>query len=172
MIFQPGGVLALDLSTHAGWAYGLPGDPMPQSGVWELPIFAINIGRCLAEYENALLKAFVDMQPSVVSMEAALPIQAQTHQLTAEQQMYLAGATQPPTRVRKVNTVRAAVLGNGKLTKAEAKPAVLAWCHSRGWYPVDHNAGDALVVWSYETGIRFPRQSVRRVQPVLERAGA
>lgn len=172
-----GGVLALDLSGFAGWAYGCKGDAAPRCGVWVLPKFVLDAGRHFAAFENELADAIAEFQPAVVSMEAPLPANFQTHALSAEQQIGLAALAattcyrwERPLYRRAVQTVRSAVLNNGRLRKDEAKQVVTAWCRARGWAVPDHNAADACVVWAFEVGIRAPRLKPARVPPVLDRA--
>ncbi len=173
-----GGILALDLSSHVGWAWGITGDAAPVSGVWELPSVA-DLGRRFAAFENELLDAFDRYQPAVVSMEAPLPASQQTHAYSAELQIGLAAITEcscyrweKPLYRRAPGTVRAGVLGTARFPKGEAKKAVMAWCQARGWRFADHNAADALLVWAYEAGIRAARSKPAQTVPVLGRPGA
>ncbi len=147
-----GGILTLDLSSRTGWAYGLPGQ-RPTTGVWMLPPYVIDPGRCLGALGNELADALWLHQPATVWVEAPLPARGQTHAASAMQQIQLDGVVketcwrwEKTLRTVHAGTVRKAVIGRGNNV---SKDDVLAWCAGRGWDILDHNAGDAAVLWVY-----------------------
>ena len=148
-----GGILALDLSSRTGWAYGLPG-AVPITGVWILPAYAIDPGRCLAALGNELADALWLHQPSAVWVEAPMPAAAQTHHSTAMQQFQLDGVVletcyrweRPTPRRAHAGTVRKSVLGRGNHV---SKDDVEAWAAAQGIKTADHNAADAAMLWAH-----------------------
>ena len=161
-----GGILALDLSTHVGVAWGARGDAAPRTVVWNLPSCGLDIGRTFAAFENELLDAFTLHKPSLVVMEAPLPPQGQTHALTMRLQIGLAAITAcncyrwelPPPKEIPASTARAGVLGSARFPKGKIKETITAWVRGHGIRVADHNAADAVVLWLHETGYRTPRQ--------------
>ncbi|WP_160119660.1 Holliday junction resolvase [Rhodovarius lipocyclicus] len=142
-------LLALDLSTHTGWAAAEPSD-VPRAGVWHLR------GDGIGAYGTALQDCLDDLHKlcrfTRVVMEAPLPPGAQTHAATARIQLGLAAAVEMwayqlsiPCQEASASTVRKAVIGNGRAKKDD----VMAWVRRKGWSAIDDNAGDALALWEY-----------------------
>lgn len=151
-----GGLLALDLSTHVGWAFGRPGD-RPRFGTWLLPSMA-EPGRCGAALERALADAITVLAPTRIVVEAPLPLPAQTNMATARLQLGLALVVQmvaywrdlPAPQEVRADQARMGVLGRARFGgRDEAKQAVLRWCRLQDWKVEDDNAGDALVLWRW-----------------------
>lgn len=164
-------VLALDISTSCGWAFGCPGDAMPEWGVWELPGPAETFGRRFNAFENVVLDAFDRHQPTVVYVERPIP-QVTNNVITAEITYGLHAilalhchrhdlSLERPS----VQMIRSKVMGRSSLTPAEkalrlkVKPTIVEpWIRSMGWQDISHNdARDAAAVWAYATGVRAVR---------------
>jgi hypothetical protein len=149
---DPAAILALDISSKTGWCVGVPG-AVPVTGVWMLPRYVLDEGRCLAALGNELADAIFLHQPVEVWMEAPLPAGAQTHAASASQQLELAGIVKEtcyrwerPLRPVHSGTVRKSVLGRGNKV---SKDDVVAWCVGQGWKVADHNSADAAMVWAH-----------------------
>ena len=149
---QPGGLLALDLSSTVGWCLGGPADRVPHFGVWRLPAAAVRAPR-LAAFQVQLAAAIVQLRPRAIVMEAPLPAKAERNADTARQQLGLAALVEcegwlahVPVTETPAATARAAVLQRGWQV-GNVKQHVLAWCRMQGWQVPDHNAGDACVLW-------------------------
>ena len=160
---QPGGILALDLATRTGWAYGVPGGK-PVGGVWELPAGASN-GRKFAALENQLWDALALHRPRLLILAASF---TQGKAISgAEQLLGLAAHVESScyrhdVEVRKQaeSTMRAHVLGKGaSLGGRDAiKARVMSWCAEQGYRVVDDNQADATLAWRYAcdtAGARF-----------------
>jgi hypothetical protein len=154
---QRRGILALDLSSNVGWAYGEVGiNNAPASGVWRLADGGL--GRMLASFENELEDAILLHQPALILTEAPLdPTAASNHQVW-RQQISLAGIAETAAwrhdilfREQSVSTIRTKVLGTCRFPKGQAKDAVMAYCQTMGWRVYDHNAADACVLWKFGT---------------------
>jgi Holliday junction resolvasome RuvABC endonuclease subunit len=155
-----GGVLALDLSSVVGWAYGLTTSRVPMFGTWRLPKWG-GEGARYAAFENELA-AFMDQyQPNSMVLEATLPLHAMLHgksnYVSVSQQFALRGiaiseAYRGSCAKSEIDalTVRREVIGSSRLGRGdEVKKAIVAACHRRGWKVPDHNAGDACLTWEW-----------------------
>jgi hypothetical protein len=151
---RPGGILALDLSSSVGWAYGNPDDRVPLCGVWVLPTG--DLGRLLASFENELEDAIIFHRPALIMCEAPLPPTHRSNASTWRHQLGLAALAESTAyrhdirfREQACSTIRLSVLGTARFPNGDPKDAVLAYCRTMGWTVPDHNAGDACVVWQY-----------------------
>ncbi len=162
-----GGVFALDLSTHTGWAYGHRDDDRPIGGVWELGSMA-NLGRVGVCLENELGDALDLLKPRVVIFESPLPARAQTHEKTArlllgcpllvEAECYRHDI---PTVVEaSVEEVRKAILGRSRFPRDEVKQVVRTWCREQGWPFSNDNLCDAALLWRYQCNLMRIRQKL------------
>lgn len=150
----PGGILALDLSSWSGWAYGCRNDPQPVSGTWRLA--PGSLGRLLASFENELEDAITLHRPGLIMAEAPLPPTARSNAATWRQQLSLAGCAECaayrhsiPFREQAASTMRTLILGTCRFPAGNSKAVVMAHMDKLGWRVADHNAGDACVVWLY-----------------------
>lgn len=147
---RPGGVLALDLSTRTGWAYGHVGE-RPDHGVWVLPKTTDLGARCSA-LAASLEDAIKVMAPDRVCLEAPLPPQAQTAMASARLQFGLAAVAEMVCHEQGVLCDEARAFEVRKLVFGKArvdKSVVISWCHQQGWQPADDNAADALALLRY-----------------------
>ena len=163
---EPGGVLALDLSLTTGWCYGGLNDRDPVSGLWLLPRVQ-DLGAQFAALDNEVDDALTLFHPSVVLTEAPMydKLQTSARLLIGLANIVLAAAWRHGVRANEqaAPTIRRAVLGRGSFGDpdptnprrrlngtANAKRAVIAWCHAQGWTQItDHNEADARVTWRY-----------------------
>lgn len=144
----PGSVLALDIATRTGWAFGAPGRK-PLYGVLVLPQPALDLGGHGAALLDGMADLFMVHQPARVVIERTLGAQQQTNAFTAECLIGLNMLAHTicfrwelPIEKIAATTVRAQVIGSGRAKK----PDVMAWCHAQGFTPQDDNAGDALAL--------------------------
>ncbi len=151
----PGGILALDLSGICGWAYGRLTDNAPICGTWRLA--PGGIGPLVASFENALEDAISMHSPGLIFVEAPMPATALSNSQTWRQQLGLAASAEAAAwrcgvryREQSATTVRSQILGTTRHPPGgNIKDVVMAWCHKQGWQPVDHNAGDACVLFEF-----------------------
>lgn len=156
----PGGVLALDLSSSVGWAYGSATDDAPLFGVWHLPKDGGEGGR-YAAFENELISFHDLAEPAYCILEAPLSFQALLGVSTMKvmQQQYGLRAfafaeswrRSVPCSEVSSDIVRDAVLGQSRFKKGKVKAEVMAYCRERGWQVPDDNAADACMVWTWYT---------------------
>jgi hypothetical protein len=156
-----GGVLALDLSSFSGWAYGHLADRDPAFGTWRLPPEG-GEGARYAAFENELALAMDELAPSKLILEAPLSFAAllgvsnmrvMCQQYTLRGIAYAEGwrASIPVSEV-SADIVRLEMLGQSRFAKDTVKREVVRYCRRRGWRVPDHNAGDACLVWAWHQG--------------------
>jgi Holliday junction resolvasome RuvABC endonuclease subunit len=161
-VTAPGGVLALDLATRSGWAYG-DHEQQPDHGTWLLPNEG-PYGRRYVALENEMEDAIALHRPRFIAIEAALVIADRASELLlglaahAQSTAYRASVD---CKLVRVDDAREAVLGRGRFPSGTAKLHVMNWCRAEGYDPGDDNAGDALVLLRYTLMRLVPRR--RRV---------
>jgi hypothetical protein len=168
-------ILALDLSSHCGWAVGGP-NGAPTFGVWELAkIENGDCGALIDSFYAALTNHVSFFKPSLIVYECDLSLHRQNPDTTALMQMGLVCATQHVGHCHGVKrlaqdagTARKLVLGQYRFPKGTAKDYVLAWCGVMGYRTRDHNAGDALVLWNYAVATT---KRIRLAQRAIDRDG-
>jgi hypothetical protein len=154
-------ILALDLATRTGWARGIIGAGAPQSGTVQ---FGNSEASNNAVFAHALswlsTKLEPKPRPDIVIVEAMLPPTAKVGHTSADSRDRLAGLhgiVRAVTYLRGiyeiheagVSTVRAHFIGASNLKRDEAKRQVMHRCRELGWAIDDHNAADALALWSF-----------------------
>ena len=157
-----GGVLALDLSSHAGWAIGrLPARPLtlmeaavakppqPLSGVAH---FSGEVGPFLIAFEEWMNSMFDQHRPTGVIYESPVLPTLTTPQ-TVMKLMGLAGVLVMVCHRRRIQWVRQAQPSTVKLyfsgSGAKGKDNVKNACRARGWTVEDDNEADALALLDY-----------------------
>ena len=162
--YQPGGILALDLSRWCGWAYGQIGDTTPKFGTIRLSD-SLEEAR-YAAFQDTIEDMIEAMAPSRLVLEAPLPLPAHTSLMITAQQLTLRGLARTAAWRASVarseidvSTVRLHILGRRYFPKDQVKREVLRFCLRRGWRVPDHNAGDACLVWLWHV------RQVRGEQP-------
>lgn len=144
-------ILALDLSTHTGWALGRPFE-QPQHGVWELGKMS-NLGRCFSCLAAKLEDAISVHQPDACIIEAPLPQQDRDSQQLARLLIGLAAVAEmiafereTPITEQFPKEVRKLVFGTASVDKTY----IVNWCRGQGWPVVNDNDADALVLLRYQ----------------------
>ena len=147
--------LALDISTHCGWALGRDGDERPVLcyGTFDLGRMANGLGRIASCLAGSIGDTITLYSPVQCIIEAPLPQQKHDTQqiarlliglaLVAEMVCFEYGVTcteEFPGNARKL------VLGTANVKK----DGIISWCRSQGWDPPDDNAADALLLLRYK----------------------
>lgn len=143
---------------------------MPRWGVWLIPITE-GFGKAYTAFENVLLDAIEEFQPTRIGVERPIPQRGNnvwtaelTYGLHAVLALHCYRHDLPLSRP-SVDTIRAKVCGRSRLTaleraaKQKVKPTiVLPWIQSMGWNEItSDDARDAAAGWAFETGYRAPR---------------
>lgn len=154
-----GGILALDLASRTGWAYGPASARLtkPQAfGYWDLGRSTVSMAAPWAALGDFLGDAYTTFGPSMIVFEAPLPPQAQTHAKTARLLFgYCTVAElfcyrrEIRCREQDATSVRKRLIGKGRPDKNE----IVAWCRARGLDITDHNAADAVLLWYFAAAL-------------------
>lgn len=162
-------VLALDLASVSGWAYGDPGGA-PTHGY-------IRFAKAGSSHEAIFASAMrwmtgmMRIKPSLVVWESPLSTVFRRGRTTTDTTSILFGLPAVIGAVafehgvydlRKADTrdVRNFFIGSNP-KRARAKPMVIAQCKRQGWNVTDDNEADALAVWHYQCSIIAPTLALR-----------
>lgn len=162
-----GGVLALDLASTVGYAYGDLAERLPVAfGIWKLPKVG-GEGARYAAFENMLSAMCERVRPSKLILEAPLPLMAQTQGRIAQQQYtlrgfaYAEGYRQSATVLEvSADLVRNALLGRSRFGTDKVKVEVVAYVRRLGLRVPEHNSADAAMVWLWLRGQLHGTRSV------------
>jgi Holliday junction resolvasome RuvABC endonuclease subunit len=157
----PGGILALDLSTRTGWAYGHASARLTRPaafGTWELGTSRVALAAPWATLLDQLADTCQVMRPSLIVMEAPLPPRSQTNARVARLLFGLCAVTELfayrwsiECREQDAVTVRKGLIGKARPEKDE----IVSWCQARGLADLtDHNAADAVTLWFFSAALR------------------
>lgn len=158
-----GGILTLDLAGRTGWAYG----PIPREGRLTKPMAfgawdnakarGRRYGAAFASLADGVGDLFKMHRPSLVVMEAPLPVQAQKHDNTARVLLGFVSVVdmmcyrwEIECREQHANQARSGM----KIKPHAKKEEIVDWCRARGLDVTDHNAADAIVLWYYAAALR------------------
>ena len=152
-----GSVLALDLASVTGWAYGRPGD-VPRCG----HIRFVNRGdpraACYRQFRGWLERVATQRNPGLIVYESpAVPsiMAGKTNIETIKVLMGLAEHLEEfcydriELREASVSQVRSHFIGQNLKSKF-AKPMVLEKCIARGWPCTTTDESDACALWDYQ----------------------
>lgn len=154
---QHGTILALDVASKTGVAFGRPGEvPRLQTidfrGEGELPGL---YGRAVTWMATTLR----DDPPDMVVIERTVPPSGAfgaTNHATTMLTIGLFGIFAGIVRCKgirlelaSINTWKKHFLGTAKLKRAEAKKAAIDRCHLLGWPVCDDNQADAAGIWDW-----------------------
>jgi len=169
-------VLALDLATKLGWAYGDPYAGEPRYGSQRIE--GADFGAFVRNYHDWLVAKLAD-RPDVIVFEEAMQTTAGHTPKATSQRLdamitmteYVCACQRIPPRQIHLGTWRAAVCPKqGNLGKVRAKGMGIVYppikmCRDRGWEPSDDNEADALGIWLYCASRIAPRE-VARFDPI------
>jgi hypothetical protein len=153
----PGGVLALDLGSTTGWAYGHVDQKTPAFGHWHCKLEGDWEGERYMRLSNQVWQAFEDLKPSKVVLEAALKAGAMHNDYAMNQQVGMrASVLEQMARHNlsrpfffSTNLIRAEMLGRSWFPKGKAKEAVKAWARREGYLVANDHQADAICLWRY-----------------------
>jgi crossover junction endodeoxyribonuclease RuvC len=169
-------VLALDLSSHTGWATDAPGGgDKPLSGVVDLPMDGEELGRAFNSFRLWFCDAVTVHKPEILAFEAPLMPRGGNFMTSEQTVRFLIGlaahaeelghAWQLETYEVNVQTVKKFFAGTGHATKAD----MVARCNQIGWPVRNHNAADALAVFAFVKSSLDPKFAYRTT-PLLGRS--
>lgn len=160
----------MDLARITGWAYGPVEWAAPWFGSWHMPLIG-GEGMRFACFENELVDALELYQPETVILEAPIALPAMTNRAAMWQQLGMraiarAACWRQSIVVSEVSPdiVRSEILGYSRIPghPGAIKDHVMGWCRKHGLRVPDHNAGDAVLIWTWHkrcvTGARAVQQ--------------
>jgi len=162
---ENGAILALDIATRTGWAYGKPGE-LPLSGSERLaPAGSSNgaVGRGLLRWltdftkVNAVAALYIEapMNPQIMGGKTTFG--------TARMLIGLCFLAETVAEARGIYFIREANVQDvrkhflGKARPKDKKREVMARCKALGWDHTDDNEADALALWAYACAVEAPR---------------
>jgi hypothetical protein len=165
-------ILAIDPAQNCGVCAGKPGST-PYVGLWKLPVTA-KPGEQLAALHGAVADAIVEFAPTRIVVEADITLHRRNPNATAYQQIGMVAVIEMvawmhdvPMHIASASDARMKMLGRTRWPKkGDCKIAVLEWCKDQGLDIVDHNVGDAFLLW------RYAAAGGRARLPLLERVAA
>lgn len=163
------GILALDLATVTGFAYGdLPDSlptPLEVAGGVRIPTVThgtFRSGDSKTE-DKIFFKTFFNwlddhitfFNPRLIIFEAPIHTGGRTSFQTARRLMGLATLVDtlcglrdvPIAKEADIATIKKHFTGSGRAKK----PDMIRQCHALGWQPNDDNAADAIALWHFAT---------------------
>ena len=162
-------ILALDIASRTGWAFGVSGE-LPKSGSVRLaPSGSSNaaIGRGMLRW----LTDFISVNPpDVIYYEVPLDPRHMGRKTTFATARILLGLpflvetiaeARGIFKLREVGVQDVRKYFVGEARPKDKKSAVLARCRQLGWRAADDNAADALAVWAFACAVEAPRSSIQ-----------
>lgn len=168
-------VLALDLSSHTGWAVDAPGGgDKPLSGVVDFDLHGDEYGPTFSAFRNFLNDAVCIHEPEVLAFEAPLMPHGGNFMTSEQTVRLLIGLAAHAEQIGhamgletvecNVQTVKRFFTGTGRAQKAD----MIARCNAIGWPVKNHNAADALAVYAFVKSSLDPKFAYRTT-PLLGR---
>lgn len=180
-----GGILALDVATTTGWAYGMPGD-RPAFGHFRSGKPRDAAGEVLAQFRVWLDRCCAKSQPRMVVFEAPYvprfapkKVRTKTGQVISttpssstpidiyvvRRLFAMCGLVEMiaherglPCREEQSNVICRHFTGNGSWGGRENKKAATQkMCAVYGWPDVSEDEADALALWVYAEAVLFPK---------------
>jgi crossover junction endodeoxyribonuclease RuvC len=156
-------LLALDLSSHTGWACGDTATGEPEFGTFDLPKTGTDVGRFAQAFDAWLRTTLEIKQPHRVVFET--PILPRLTQIATVRKLTgLAWHTEFVCRQIGVSCAEADIqsikkffTGNGRADKA----AMIRAARRYGWRVSDDNQADACALWAYAVHEIDPANSQR-----------
>jgi hypothetical protein len=179
------GILALDVATCTGWAYGLPGD-RPCFGRFRSGKPRDGLGLVLGEFRTWLDCRCEEWKPRLIAFEAPyVPrVAPKTIRTKTGRVISIAPSTSTPIDIKVIrrlfamaglvelvahdhaipcreeasNVICKHFTGNGSWGgRAGKKAATQKMCAVYGWPDVSEDEADALALWVYAESVLFPK---------------
>jgi hypothetical protein len=156
-------LLALDIATTVGVAFGNVAGGRPQSLFWKCPEGPENLDRALVGLRESVMGFCKFNAVEVVVIEAALVRIDQFHgayaafRLISLSAVAREAASRHGARVVLVTCQkwRKSFIGHGNLPGAEAKAAAKARCAQFGWPFPNEDAAEAMGIWHWAASTQF-----------------
>jgi hypothetical protein len=172
-----GNVLALDLASVTGFAFGKPGD-VPKFGSIRFVSKGASRAACYRQFRGWMDRVVTKRKPKLIVYESpAVPsiMAGKTNIDTIKVLMGLAENLEEfcydrvELREASVSQVRSHFIGQNLKSKI-AKPMVKAKCHERGWMCETTDESDACALWDYQCCWLAP-EIAHKGTPLFRQAG-
>jgi len=177
-------ILALDIATVTGWAWGRPGTK-PECGSYKFAATGSSHAAIFAGCFDWLVAVTKAQRPDVIVIEDLLPFGAKrgrTNKSTGDLLGGLHGIVRMVAFKRAIfdfhavsaNDVRGHFIDARGYKRDQAKRYVLRKCHALGWLngnARDEDAADACAIWSYWCAQVEPLTALK-VSPLFNKAVA
>jgi hypothetical protein len=154
-------VLALDLATICGWAFGSPNGSRIEYGSFKLPSTDHDIGRFLIAFDDWLDKIIERFAPDEIIFESpvlpaktTLPVLRKLYGLAGQTEI-IARRNKIPCREASISAIRWKFIGvrfapksirDKRIRRIWVKEATMRECRRRGFRVSDDNQADALAL--------------------------
>lgn len=153
-------LLALDIATKTGWAFGDASDKKPRFGSIQLPKSSElgEYGRRFSTFRRELIRLVTEFAPQAIWYEAPMMKDSagNTSINTIRVLTGLAGFAEEVAHTYGLQCaeatskeVRKHFIGYSTGKSDELKLAVMKQCHLIDWTPANYDESDALALWSY-----------------------
>jgi len=168
-------ILALDLATVTGWAFGAPGE-QPQSGVIRFGRGNATHGQIAAEAIAWFIEFLGEMKPTQIVFEQPLPPNFTGGHTTLNTALVTMGLPFLMQGIAyklgmfnvaavRVSDIRNFFIGEN-MKSEEAKRLTFERCQRLGFEPKDDNASDALALWCYQCA-RIKPELAHKLTPLF-----
>jgi len=168
-------ILALDLATVTGWAFGSPGE-MPQSGIVRFGRPNPSHGEIAADAIAWIIEFLSEMKPVQIVFEQPLPPNFTGGHTTLKTGMVTMGLPFLLQGIAykfgifnvegvRVSDVRSFFIGEN-MKSEEAKRLTFERCQKLGFAPKDDNQSDALALWCYQCA-KIKPELAHRLTPLF-----
>lgn len=170
-------ILALDIATTTGWAFGAVGE-VPQHGTFTCPSTGDDLGRFAYSYAQWLAGKIRELQPKEIVFES--PILPRETNITTLKKLYGLAVVTEFIAISEGVTCQEITAGQWRKsflgsqypkggTREELKRAVIDACRHMGWNPNSTDDADALGIWFVVACARNPKFEDQG--PLFERNG-
>lgn len=171
-------LMALDIATTAGWAFGIPGTTRPLFGEHRMAPVGADESIVFDNFDRWLNTKIDVLHPQRVFAEdqfmAPTASRIVMQRLLGMRAICTMVCRRRGVRLRwvPVTTVQRFFTGQGRWPRGEKKGATMRVCRLYGWSPQTDNQADALAVWLFGEHDITPLAAARRsVGPIFARAG-
>ena len=146
-------ILALDLATRTGFAYGEIGAPVPVFGARTFR--SDEPGEAIARFRGWLSAMIFNVKPTRIAFESPYINPHKVNmmvirRLAAMAEFTLATAWELKIDIRehRPSEITKFFTGRANMKREEKKRVTIDMCHRYGWQTLDDDAADALALWA------------------------
>lgn len=156
-------ILAFDLATNTGVAYGRPGERPTMESI----NLGVSQGQRFAQAVLMTRRLCRSVKPDFIVVEAPMAAGGGGVAARAELAMGIRGCVIGMAFLESISvsqyaasTVRKHFIGHGRMARKEAKRATLMRCKQLGWNPLNDDEADAAALWDLACAKRGQKATV------------